>query len=72
MAASKARSAVKAKILRPVKKKKVQDSRKQRPTTVSVAQRNKAIDTVEATSSVVKDVAYLVQGQFNCPAWVEY
>jgi len=65
--ASKAYSRAKAKALHPVKKEKADNNRKQHPTGVSVSRRNEAIDAVEATSSVVKDVSFLIQGTFVPP-----
>jgi len=65
--ASKVCSAAKAKALRLAKKKKASESRKQHPTGVSVSRRNEAIDAVEATSSVAKDVTFLIQGILVSP-----
>jgi len=62
--ASGALSAAKAKALRPVKKMKAKENRRQHPTGISVAERNKAIDAVEGTSSIMKDVSSLIQGPF--------
>ena len=62
--ASKACSAARAKALRPVKKQKDKENRKQHPTGISVSRRDEAIDAVEATSSVMKDVTSLIHGTF--------